>query len=135
MKLARMVRLKTPQPELTDWIDAAAAAIDAARNLSHGGGPITIGQSPTGTSIGVAAFPVALAVSTSTITVRSGNTPGQGTATFKLFDVTGPVFSSDPALVNVKVYNWSSSTPAIPSGKWLFLAKINGGWFVISQEC
>jgi hypothetical protein len=71
-----------------------------------------------------------LAITTSSITARSGTTPGSGTVSPVDYDETSLSTDSD----SVDVLNFSSGT-AISSGKYCVVAALSGGNWIISVEC
>jgi predicted amidohydrolase len=111
---------------------------DAANHLSLARYPSYSGQvigtvGPLGSHVHVPQTAILVAVSTSTITARSGSTAGSGTADFKLFNP--PTFSSDASRTGITVYNFSSATGGIASGKYIMCTKWYNEWFVFAAEC
>lgn len=77
-------------------------------------------------------FGVYIVVTTSTITARSGNSPGSGTAKLQTWD--GSVMADIPGPINFTVYNISSSA-TIASGKYCIVLRISNAYWIITAEC
>lgn len=118
--------------QFDQWVETVLTAVENLSSIQTEG-PITATVSAAGILLKVPAFPVQIVKTTSTITARSGSTAGTGTVTFQMFN--GTTFVNDAARTNVKVYNWSSGTPATPSGKYGVAIKLWGYWFLVSVEC
>jgi hypothetical protein len=80
-----------------------------------------------------ALFGVFIAVTSSTITARSGSTPGSGTATLQTWN--GTVLAALSGVPDYTVYNISSSAGGIASGKYCILLRIAGAYWIITAEC
>lgn len=115
------------------WIEEVSARLEDCLNPSNGG-ILTITKQPgVGSHFYVPPFPIQVAVTTSAITARSGATAGSGTASFKLFNP--PTFSDDPSRTNQKIYNMSSASGGVATGKYVMLVKWYNEWFIIAAEC
>jgi hypothetical protein len=66
---------------------------------------------------------------TTTLTARSGSTPGTGTATLRVFD--GTVTSDLTATVTVR----NDFTSSVASGKVIAIVHTDGAWWVLSADC
>ena len=75
-----------------------------------------------------------IAVTTSTVTARSGTTPGSGQA--DLYGWNGTTLVPIAAgSVNFTVYNFSGTAGGIASGKYCVVQRIQGAYWIISVEC
>lgn len=95
---------------------------------------LEMSQDAGGTTLRVA-FPATglLALSSGTITARSGSTAGTGTVTLQTTDSSGNITSTS---INLDVLNWNSATGGIASGKYCWIGQDeNRNWYVISAEC
>lgn len=114
------------------WVDQIIGAIENLHNISASGIlSATIG--PNGIHLHVPEFPIAIVKTTGTISARVGATPGTGTVTFQMFNLTS--FVDDSARTNLTVYNYSSNATLTTSGKYGVCIKIWGVWFLIVVEC
>ena len=77
-------------------------------------------------------FGAGIAITTSTISYRSGSTPGSGTAALQSWN--GSIFQVLPN-GTVTVFNISSNPTGIPNGKYCILLRIFGSWWIITAEC
>jgi hypothetical protein len=75
---------------------------------------------------------LSVALTTTTITARSGTTPGGGSVKLQKYD--GSVLS-DATGTTVFVHNYSSAAAGIASGKYCLVAQSWGAWWVVSTEC
>lgn len=93
---------------------------------------LDIAKSAAGTTLRVAgALRQMLAYTSSSITARSGTTPGTGTVTPQRFN--GTAISSNGQ--DLTVYSFSASA-AIASGKYCWIEQDPGGyWWVTAVEC
>lgn len=114
------------------WTATVSRMVEFANNWT-GGGIATVKSGPGGWSVYVPPFPIQVAVTTSAITARSGATAGSGTANFKLFNP--PTFSDDPSRTNQTIYNMSSATGGVATGKYVMLVKWYNEWFIVAAEC
>lgn len=97
--------------------------------------PLAIVSTPGGPLLRLAGmlFSAYIAVTTSTITARSGGTPGSGTV--KLQSWNGTALADLPGPISKTVYNISASTNTIASGKYCIVLKIAGAYWLITAEC
>lgn len=85
-------------------------------------GNVQIAASIRGMGVGVA---------NGTINARRGTTPGTGTVTVQEFDGTSLSTGLD-----VTVFNFSSASGGIASGKYCWICQDDYGyWWVVSAEC
>lgn len=75
---------------------------------------------------------LALALTTSAITARSGAAPGTGSAKLQKFDGSA---LADLDGTTITVRNFSSATAGIATGKYCTLVNQWGAWWVVSVEC
>jgi hypothetical protein len=116
--------------ETADWIARADASAPFGMTSTAGGLFLRwAGQ----------VFGAHVCISSSTITARSGSTLGSGTATIQGIAASGspaaPALTALSGVADIKVYNISSATGGIPSGKYMVVLKIAGFYFVITSEC
>lgn len=76
-------------------------------------------------------FSVWIVTTTTTITARSGSTPGSGNADLLTFNGSTLVSIG----VNVPILNFSAATGGLPSGTYGVVLKICGKYWIISAEC
>jgi hypothetical protein len=71
------------------------------------------------------------AKTTTTVSARSGNTIGSGSA--DLYYVSGSTLTAESPTINVTVKN--SFGTALASGKWVIIEPISGEWFLVAADC
>lgn len=76
-------------------------------------------------------FSVYIAVTDGTITARSGSTPGTGNVTLQTWNGTALASLG----IDKPVFNFSSTTGGIPTGKYCVILRICGSYWIISTEC
>lgn len=134
MNRAKIPRGKVPGANrFNEWTNKFISAIEALTNVSATGNCQASFNVTKGFHIHVPPFPIAIVKTTSTITARSGATPGQGTATVQMFGLTD--FRDDPAFTNMTVHNYSSSATLTPSGKYGVAVKLWGVLWLVVVEC
>ena len=101
-------------------------------DIREGQGGINVKKGYTGTTLSFTGTTrQQLALTSSTITARSGTTAGSGTVTPQTFDGT----SISGAGQDVTVYLFSASA-SIASGKYCWIDQDAGGyWWIIAVEC
>lgn len=118
---------------INSWIEQITSRLEDCLNPSAGGICTVTKQPGVGMHFFVPPFPIQVAVTTSAITARSGATAGSGTANFKQFNP--PTFSDDPSRTNQKIYNFSSASGGVATGKYVLLIKWFNEWFIVAAEC
>jgi len=78
-------------------------------------------------------FEVYIGVTTSTITARSGGTPGSGSIKIQTWNGTSLADLGGP--VTFTVYNWNSASGGVASGKYCVILKIAGSYWLLAAEC
>jgi hypothetical protein len=129
---SRLPRLITRNRKVDKWIDVIVRAVERALSLSTSGN-IVATQSPSGINLHVPFLGLAVIVTTSTITARSSSTPGSGTMKVVLFN--GTTLIDDASATAETMYNYSSATGGVATGKYGIAIKIAGYWFLLSAEC
>lgn len=129
-------REKIPRYQIGDelTVESLNKLVDAInRQALTGGAGVNIQSTSNGTMISVPARYVGYpAITTSSISARSGSTPGSGTVTLYLLDTSQALAAT--STTGVTVYSYSSA--AISSGKYCWVVQDpNGEWWVISVEC
>lgn len=118
--------------ELT--VESLNKLVDAINRMAlTGGAGVNIQSTSNGTMISVPGKYVGYpAITTSSISARSGATPGSGTVTLYLLSTAGALTAT--GTTSVTVYSYAST--AISSGKYCWVVQDpNGEWWVISVEC
>lgn len=134
MNRVKIPRGKVPKAtKFNEWVNKVVTAIETLFNISTSGEIIASVQLGKGIHLHVPPVPIAIVKTTSTITARSGATPGQGTATVQMFGLTD--FRDDPAFTNMTVHNYSSSATLTPSGKYGVAVKLWGVLWLVVVEC
>jgi hypothetical protein len=129
---ARLPRLITRNRKVDKWIDMIVRAVERALSVSCSGNIVpTI--SPSGIHLHVPFLGLAVIVTTSTITARSGATPGQGTMKVVLFN--GTTLIDDASATAETMYNYSSASGGVATGKYGIAIKVSTYWFLLSAEC
>ncbi len=119
---AQTLRLTTEAAEWATRIRADAPL----KVISTGFGPLIRYMGPI--------FGAYVAVSSGTITARSGSTPGTGSAVIQTWNGTTLAnMAGSGATVTAK--NISSATGGITTGKYMIILKISGTYWVITAEC
>jgi hypothetical protein len=78
-------------------------------------------------------FEVYIAVTTTTISARSGGTPGSGTVKVQTWD--GSALADLAGPVTFTALNISAATGGIASGKYCIVIKIASAYWIVTAEC
>jgi hypothetical protein len=136
MPAAKLPRLATGIPTVDAWIEAVCAAIDRANNVTAEP-PVLLKASPDGLHLTGRRYPtpVRSAKTTTTITARSGTTPGKGNADLYHYEGTSTVtLVADSPTVNVEVLNDYGT--AVTSARWIKVDRDEGGrWTLVGADC
>lgn len=113
-----------------------AETADFASQIRAGGG-INMNATAGGAIFTLAKlFGVYVCVASSTITARSGATLGTGTATIQtISNLAAPTLAALPGTPDLNVYNISSASGGIASGKYMVVLRITGIYVIITAEC
>ncbi len=100
--------------------------------------PLTASQNDDGIAIGIGSQTggnsLSPGLTTSTISARSGTTPGHGNVLLYLLDTTGPSIASTGT--TVVAYNISSTSGGIPNNTYVLVSKdTNGNYWVTTADC
>ena len=130
----KRTRFRAGKPIVARDLNRVAEMAEKAA-LIQANPPLAIVSTPGGPLLNYAGpvFQPYIAVTTSTITARSGGTPGSGTVKIQTWN--GSALADLGGPVSVTVYNISASTNTIASGKYCIIMKIAGAYFIVTAEC
>lgn len=77
-------------------------------------------------------FSVYIAETTTTVSARSGSTPGSGTVQLQTWNgtVLAALSGATPT-----VYNWNSASGGVATGKFCIILRIAGSYWLLVAEC
>lgn len=119
-----------------DDLNAIITLLKRMRITAGQSSGISLQESNTGTAIRVSFPPNRyVAITTTTITVRSGSTPGAGTVKLQLYSEPSNAWVDSGCFVDV-LYFSSSPVGGIASGKYCWVEQdCDGNYVIVSVEC
>lgn len=114
-------------------ISGASYAVLNPAGAIASGQLVRVEEDMDGNLIAIPSVPTWLGKTTSTITARSGTTPGSGTVALQT--LSGGSIVADPSGTTVTANQFSASATTIASGKYCTVAWFSGAWWVVSAEC